>query len=112
MKATTPQARAAETRRLRRAQEQRAYWETTIFPTTADMYDDGLLPYEVRGGDLATALEEAIRSICEAMTIAPSEDDWPLTSDYALFHQGRILAIVQCGIHGPVVTRLEPQAHA
>jgi hypothetical protein len=111
MTTTTPQASAAETRRQRRAQTRRACWETRIFPRTGDLYwdDDGLLPFDVRDGDWRAALDDAIKDICSLMTIEPSEDETPLMNDVALFHQGRLLAVVQYSLDGPVVTRPGPQ---
>jgi hypothetical protein len=111
MTTTTPRARAAETCRQRRAQERRARWNTRIILRTGSppWDDDGLLPSNVRDGDWRAALDDTITEICSLMTIEPSEDETPLLNDVALFHQGRLLAVVQYSLDGPVVTRLEPQ---
>jgi hypothetical protein len=108
MTTMTPQVKAAETRRLRREQLRRSWWESQIFPIASDLDAGFLMPCQVIDGDWATALEDTIQSFCEAMTVEPNEFEQPVTTDVALCHQGRILAVIQYALDGPVVTRLKP----
>jgi hypothetical protein len=108
----TPQAKAAETRRRRREQEWQTYWETRIIPRTEGCIDWGMIPVKVQHGNRRAALDEAIQEVSDYMTMESTEDEQRLTDDVALYHQDRLLAVVQYSLRGPVVTRLELQVHS